>query len=164
MLVLQDCPGEPLITALEKGPVAVADCITVAQGIARGLAFIHANNIIHKDINPSNLVYDARTGGVRIIDFGIASSLAYSALKPETADVFEGTLHYIAPEQTGPMNGSTDFRCDFYSLGATLYHLLTGAPPLKRAIRWKWFITTSPPTRFHRLSATPGFQRRCPGS
>ena len=131
VLVLEDCPGVPLIAALENGPLPVTECIVVALGIARGLAFIHANNIIHKDINPSNVIYDARTGAVRIIDFGIASSLVYSTLNSGASEVIEGTLHYIAPEQTGRMNRSTDYRCDFYSLGATLYHLLTGEPPFE---------------------------------
>ncbi|HEY9641711.1 MAG TPA: AAA family ATPase, partial [Coleofasciculaceae cyanobacterium] len=78
-----------------------------------------------KDINPSNIVVNPETQQLKIIDFGISTSLPRETLTLKHPTVLEGTLAYMSPEQTGRMNRSLDYRTDFYSLGATLYHLLT---------------------------------------
>lgn len=97
--------------------------------IAKALSQIHAENLIHKDINPSNIVLNPATGTLKIIDFGIASQLTRENPTLKNPNVLEGTLTYISPEQTGRMNRSLDYRTDFYSLGATLYEMLTGKRP-----------------------------------
>ncbi len=97
--------------------------------IADLLGAIHAGNIIHKDINPSNIVYNPTTGQVKIIDFGISTVLSRENPTLSNPNVLEGTLAYMSPEQTGRMNREIDYRTDFYSLGATFYELLTGRLP-----------------------------------
>ncbi len=85
---------------------------------------IHTANIIHKDINPSNIVYNLATKELKIIDFGLATFLPKENPKLKNPKVLEGTLAYISPEQTGRINRSLDSRTDFYSLGVTFYELL----------------------------------------
>ena len=70
----------------------------------------------------------ADTGRCKLIDFGIATRLRSEESKFAGAAALEGTLAYIAPEQTGRMNRSLDYRADLYSLGVTLYELFTGSP------------------------------------
>lgn len=129
VLVLEHCDGIALSECLAENQLGLREAIKIAESIAQGLAYIHSRSIIHKDINPSNIIYNRHSGEIKIVDFGIASSLAYSTLKSEAPGTIEGTLGYLSPEQTGRMNRSVDYRSDFYSLGATLYHLLTGDPP-----------------------------------
>ncbi|HEY9302029.1 MAG TPA: AAA family ATPase, partial [Phormidium sp.] len=92
---------------------------------------IHKANIIHKDINPSNIVYNPQTKQLKIIDFGISTQLTRETPILKNPNVLEGTLAYISPEQTGRMNRALDYRTDFYSLGVTFYELLTGKLPFE---------------------------------
>jgi predicted ATPase/serine phosphatase RsbU (regulator of sigma subunit)/tRNA A-37 threonylcarbamoyl transferase component Bud32 len=103
----------------------------IALQTAEILAAIHAANVIHKDINPANIVLHPETGQLKLIDFGIASVLSRENPTLKNPNVLEGTLAYISPEQTGRMNRTLDYRTDFYSLGVTFYELLTGQLPFK---------------------------------
>ncbi|MDY7014115.1 MAG: serine/threonine-protein kinase PknK, partial [Cyanobacteriota bacterium] len=103
--------------------------LSVAIPVTRSLGRIHAANIVHKDINPSNIVFNPKTQQLKIIDFGIATQLSRENPNPSHPNVLEGTLAYLSPEQTGRMNRSLDYRTDFYSLGVTFYELLTGQLP-----------------------------------
>jgi predicted ATPase/signal transduction histidine kinase/CheY-like chemotaxis protein/HPt (histidine-containing phosphotransfer) domain-containing protein len=86
---------------------------------------IHQAGIIHKDINPSNIIYNNTTGYVGIIDFEDASTLSIEKASYDK-NLFVGTLDYISPEQTGRMNRTIDYRTDYYSLGATFYEIFSG--------------------------------------
>ena len=99
--------------------------LQTALELAEALAAVHAAGIIHKDVKPANILRCA-DGRVRLTDFSHASLLARETALPGK---IEGTLAYISPEQTGRMNRSVDRRTDLYSLGATLYELLSGKPP-----------------------------------
>lgn len=101
----------------------------LATEITQTLGEIHSANIIHKDLNPSNIIFNPQTQELKIIDFGISSQLNRENLTLKNADVLEGTLAYMSPEQTGRMNHSLDYRTDFYSLGITFYELLTKQLP-----------------------------------
>src|SRR5919202_1419003 len=103
--------------------------LSIAIKTAESLGHIHAANIIHKDINPSNIVYNPETGQVKIIDFGISTQLTRENPTLKNPNVLEGTITYMSPEQTGGMNRTLDYRTDFYSLGITFYELLTGKVP-----------------------------------
>jgi len=93
------------------------------------LGKIHAANVIHKDINPGNIVFNPDTGVVKIIDFGIATQFNHTNPTFKSPHVLEGTLAYLSPEQTRRLNRFLDYRTDFYSLGVTFYELLTGHLP-----------------------------------
>src|SRR4028119_548209 len=105
--------------------------LKIAIKITEILGQIHSSNIIHKDINPSNIVFNPETGILKIIDFGISTQLSRENPTLKNPNVLEGTLAYMSPEQTGRMNRSLDYRTDFYSLGVTFYALLTGQLPFE---------------------------------
>lgn len=86
---------------------------------------IHTRKVVHKDINPSNILINEATGELKLIDFGNATKLSKEKAIASSEIVIEGTLAYISPEQTGRMNRVVDYRSDYYSLGATFYELLT---------------------------------------
>ncbi|WP_223280249.1 AAA family ATPase [Nostoc sp. PA-18-2419] len=110
-------------------PMPVSTFLLLAVKLTQILGEIHAANIIHKDINPGNIVLNPNTGVVKIIDFGIATQFNRSNPTFTSPHVLEGTLAYLSPEQTGRMNRLLDYRTDFYSLGVTFYQLLTGHLP-----------------------------------
>jgi predicted ATPase/signal transduction histidine kinase len=128
LLVMEDFGGQSLSSELEKGPLPIPLFLDYAIKIADALGHIHKSGVIHKDLKPSNLVHNASTGRVCIIDFSIASRLSREKQRV-VGYVREGSLQYISPEQTGRMNRPVDYRTDFYSLGVSFYELLTGRLP-----------------------------------
>jgi predicted ATPase/class 3 adenylate cyclase/GAF domain-containing protein/tRNA A-37 threonylcarbamoyl transferase component Bud32 len=93
------------------------------------LGNLHRRRVIHRDIKPGNILFNPESEEVRLIDFGIATRLSSDLQAPVQPDQLEGTLDYMAPEQTGRMNRPTDYRADYYALGVTFYELLTGRLP-----------------------------------
>ncbi len=130
-IVMEYYDGITLAEYIRKHSISVKEFLYIAQKIVRGLADIHEAGIIHKDINPSNIIYDPRARKVTIIDFGLATEFSYE--RPQELDLnsFQGTLHYVSPEQTGRMNRSVDLRTDFYSLGVTFFEMLCGRRPFE---------------------------------
>ncbi len=132
LMVLEDFGGQALNLFLKaRQHLTLAEFLSIAIKITESLAQIHAANIIHKDINPSTIVLNATTGQLKLIDFGIATKLSRENPTVRHPNVLEGTLAYMSPEQTGRMNRSLDYRTDFYSLGVTLYELLTHQLPFE---------------------------------
>ena len=107
----------------------IANFLDIAIKIASALDEIHRNKIIHKDIKPDNILINLDTKEIKIIDFSISTILPKEIRFLINPDVLEGTLAYISPEQTGRMNRGIDYRTDYYSLGITLFELLTGKLP-----------------------------------
>lgn len=131
-LVLQWIPGEPLTSWSVRGVDQVQEGLRIAIEVAGILDRVHGEGIIHGDINPSNLIHESVEQGVTLIDFGLATRFDRK-LSSDDAAVLGGTLRFIAPEQTGRIDRTVDHRTDLYSLGATLYHLFSGAPPFDLA-------------------------------
>jgi PAS domain S-box-containing protein len=129
VMFLEDFGGQSLATLKQQHPSTLEDFLEIAIKITTVLGEIHAANIIHKDINPSNIIYNPQTQQLKIIDFGISTRLSRENPTLKNLNSLEGTLAYISPEQTGRMNRSLDYRTDFYSLGVTFYELLTGQLP-----------------------------------
>ncbi len=129
-IVLEDFGGDSLKQLMEQRPL-VKEFLPFAIKIADSLGNIHAANIIHKDINPSNIVANSTTQQLKIIDFGIASRLSRENPILKNPEQLEGTLAYLSPEQTGRINRCIDYRTDLYSLGVTFYEMLTGELPFK---------------------------------
>ncbi len=113
--------------------MSIAAACEVARQTAMGLSHAHEKGIVHRDIKPSNLMLDTE-GQVKILDFGLAQVGIWDRGSAEITTVGQlmGTLDYMAPEQA-ERSGSVDYRADLYSLGATLFRLLTGRPPLAAA-------------------------------
>jgi PAS domain S-box-containing protein len=128
-MILEDFGGSSLKMLMNERSFTLAEFLYIAIQIADSLGHIHAANIIHKDINPSNIVFNPETGQLKLIDFGLASRLTCSNPTLKNPNILEGTLAYMSPEQTGRMNRSLDYRTDFYSLGVTFYELLTKQLP-----------------------------------
>lgn len=125
-LILEDFDGISLDKSNLIGKLNLNSFLKIAKNITQVLKIIHDNGIIHKDLNPSNIIIKANTLDVQIIDFDLATTFAFEHLDFEHHSKIVGTLEYISPEQTGRMNRIVDYRTDFYSLGATFYYLLSG--------------------------------------
>ncbi|WP_197047408.1 AAA family ATPase [Planktothrix serta] len=131
MMILEDFGGESLTQLRLAGQLSLIEFLQLAIAITKILGQIHGFNIIHKDINPSNIILNRQTGIVKLVDFGIASVLSQEKLTFISPNTLEGTLAYLSPEQTGRMNRTIDYRSDFYALGVSFYELLTGQLPFE---------------------------------
>lgn len=109
----------------EKGPLAVAEACRAVRLAALGLHHAHEHGLVHRDVKPSNLMV-ARDGQVKVLDLGLALSL--DGVEPDEGGALLGTFDYVSPEQIAAP-AAVDRRADVYGLGATLWHLLAGAPP-----------------------------------
>ena len=128
-IIFEDIGAESLDILMDDKKFTLNEFLAIAIKTVESLGEIHAQNIIHKDINPSNIVFNPETGQLQIIDFGIFTILPHENPALKNPEVIEGTLSYISPEQTGRMNRAIDYRTDFYSLGATFYELLLQKTP-----------------------------------
>ena len=108
----------------EKGKLSVKEAVGIALQIANGLEAAHSNHIIHRDIKPQNILI-ARDGTAKVTDFGIAKAASSNTI---TANAM-GSVHYISPEQA--RGGYSDEKSDIYSLGVTMYEMLSGTLPFK---------------------------------
>jgi serine/threonine protein kinase len=168
-LVLEDPAGEPLSRLLEALTVKRAGSamrlaepamelglfLLLAVGLAAALGEMHRHGIIHKNVKPANVFVNVETGQVWLTGFGIASRLPRERQEPEPPETITGTLAYMAPEQTGRMNRSIDSRSDLYSLGVTLYQMLTGSLPFSATDPMEWVhchVARQPLTPLERVS------------
>jgi serine/threonine-protein kinase len=135
-LVMDFVPGqdlkEKLTTALGQGhPLTERQILAWADQLCDALVYMHTQDppVLHRDIKPSNIKITP-AGRVKLVDFGLVKTLSPDDQRTITVVQGRGTVQYIPLEQYGGDTGHTDVRSDIYSLGATLYHLLTGQPPL----------------------------------
>jgi PAS domain S-box-containing protein len=161
VIILEDFGGESLEQWMHKRPdifcpMPLSTFLGLAIAVCDILGRIHAANVIHKDINPGNIVFNLETGVVKIIDFGIATQFNRTNPTFKSPHVLEGTLAYLSPEQTGRMNRMLDYRTDFYSLGVTFYELLTGQLPFptQDILELVHCHIAKPPIPVHELNAT----------
>jgi PAS domain S-box-containing protein len=137
VLLLEDPGGEPLDRLLGQ-PMEVGRFLRLATGLSAAVRQLHELGLIHKDIKPAHVLVDVATGQVWLTGFGIASRLPRERQSPAPPELVAGTPAYMAPEQTGRMNRSIDSRSDLYSLGVTLYEMLTGALPFMASDPMEW--------------------------
>ncbi len=131
-MIQEDAGGlalDKFLRTQPQGILALDDFFEIALQLCAALEAVHRQGVIHKDINPSNLVWNAERRLLQLIDFGIACELPQESQGIVHPHALEGTLRYMAPEQTGRMNRRVDYRADFYALGATFHELLAGQPP-----------------------------------
>lgn len=132
-LVLEDFAGRPLAESIGP-PFNLAVFLRRAIDIATIVADIHDRGVVHRDIKPDNVLIEQTTGAMRLTGFGIASI----GLESQGDLRVQGSLAYMAPEQTGRLHRVIDGRTDLYSLGVTLYQLLTGVLPFEAHDAPEW--------------------------
>jgi PAS domain S-box-containing protein len=140
ILILMDPGGEPLDLVMERvqgQPLDLIRALRIAIGLSTTLGHVHRRGLIHKDIKPANALVDNNCD-VCLTGFGIASQLPHERQAPAPPEIIAGTLAYMAPEQTGRMNRSIGTRSDLYSLGVTLYEMLTGTLPFVASDPLEW--------------------------
>ncbi|WP_103667117.1 ATP-binding sensor histidine kinase [Pseudanabaena sp. BC1403] len=130
-ITFEDFGGESLRILKSSRTFSLAEILAIAVQVAGILSEIHGANVIHKDINPSNIIFNPRTSQVKIIDFSISNILLRENPTIRNPNTLEGTLAYMSPEQTGRMNRTLDNRSDLYSLGVTLYELICDRLPFE---------------------------------
>ena len=108
----------------KKGPLPVKEAVSIAIQVSQGIEAAHNNHIIHRDIKPQNIMI-SREGKVKVTDFGIARAASTNTINSNAM----GSVHYISPEQA--RGGYIDEKSDIYSLGITLYELITGKVPFE---------------------------------
>ena len=130
-LVMEDWGGVALSSYLQQQPLTPVEVLEIAHQLADILHDLGQHRVVHKDLKPANILIQPESQQVKLIDFSIASLLPKETQEIQSANTLEGTLAYLAPEQTGRMNRGIDYRTDFYALGVTLYQLLSGQLPFE---------------------------------
>jgi tRNA A-37 threonylcarbamoyl transferase component Bud32 len=126
-IVMELVAGESLAARIEReGPLPEREAVAITADVADALFHAHQQGVVHRDVKPGNVLLGA-DGRTRLVDFGIAHSLAASTERLTTAGTVIGTLHAMAPEQL--VGGPITPRTDLYGLGAVLLEALTGRPP-----------------------------------
>jgi predicted ATPase/signal transduction histidine kinase/ActR/RegA family two-component response regulator len=134
MLVLDDFNAQSVARQCREERFNLKQILALALRVTAILGEVHDHDIIHCDINPSNILFNRDTGDVKLADFGWSVRATRDALagadeQPRAEQDQGGTLAYMSPEQTGRLDRRIDHRTDFYSLGVTLYELCTGRLP-----------------------------------
>ena len=137
LLLLEDPGGEPLARLL-GAPMELRHFLRLALSVARVLDKVHRRCPVHKDLKPAHILLNCADGQVRLTGLGIASRVPHERQAPEPPETIAGTLAYMAPEQTGRMNRSINSRSDLYSLGVTLYQMLSDALPFTATDPMEW--------------------------
>ncbi|MDI1447274.1 AAA family ATPase [Polyangium sp. 6x1] len=129
-LVLED-PGFQSVDQVlaKKGRLPLSAGLRFGRCLARVLEGVHAAGVMHKDVKPQNVLVDDTCEQITLLDFGIASLLSQEATEASIPEALDGTLAYISPEQTGRTARALDTRTDLYSLGVTLFEVLSGRRP-----------------------------------
>ena len=122
-IVMELIEGITLKHYIEKrGQLTPKEAVSIAVQVACGLEAAHKNHIVHRDIKPQNIII-SRDGKVKVTDFGIARAASSNTISSAAM----GSVHYTSPEQA--RGGYSDFKSDIYSLGITLYEMVTGRVP-----------------------------------
>lgn len=125
-IVMEYIEGITLKRYIErKGKLGVKESVSIAIQVAQGIEAAHNNHIIHRDIKPQNILI-SKEGKVKVTDFGIARAASANTINSNAA---MGSVHYISPEQA--RGGFVDEKSDIYSLGVTLYEMITGRVPFE---------------------------------
>ncbi len=156
-LVMRFIEGESLASRIAReGPISEAQVVAWARQLLDALDYCHSQGVLHRDIKPQNIIIRA-DGQAVFVDFGLVK--LWNPDDPYTRTVMRGmgTPEYAPPEQYGTRSQHTDPRSDIYSLGATLYHALTGQLPLSATDRMATPEQFMPPGRLTQ-GVSPGVE------
>ncbi len=145
-LVLPDDGGRTLRQVIDAGNLPVRRALHLAAGIAAGIVELHRHDIVHRAIEPANVMVSEDGAAAQIIDLGAATVVPRQQAALLAGDATRGSLPYTSPEQTGRTSRPVDYRTDLYSLGVTLFEMLTGRTP---------FTSTEPLELIHDHLAAP---------
>ena len=137
-LLLLESRTTSTLDSLLSEPLPLGNFLRLAPAIAHAISRLHERGLVHKDIKPANILLDPLTDQIWLTGFGIASRLPRERQAPEPPEFIAGSLAYMAPEQTGRMNRSIDWRSDLYALGVTFYQMLTGTLPFAATDPMEW--------------------------
>jgi serine/threonine protein kinase len=126
VMIMELVPGASLSAVLQGGPVDAQRATAYARQVLAALGYAHARGVVHRDIKPSNIIVTPG-GEVKVTDFGIAHRTGVERLTQ--AGTALGSVHYMSPEQI--QGAECDARSDIYSVGVTMYEMLTGVPPFR---------------------------------
>ncbi|GAA6623708.1 AAA family ATPase [Scytonema sp. NUACC26] len=129
ILVMEDFGSMSLEQYGKQHALDLTEVLAIALQLTEILHHLCQYRVVHKDIKPANILIHPDSKQIKLIDFSIASLLPRETQEIQSPNILEGTLAYLAPEQTGRMNRGIDYRADFYALGITLYQLLSGQLP-----------------------------------
>ncbi|HSV44233.1 MAG TPA: serine/threonine-protein kinase, partial [Ramlibacter sp.] len=129
VIAFEDQGGIPLPLALPRMGFDLPQVLSLALRLARIVAAMHRRGVLHQNINPANILLCEPQQEPLLIDFRLATTFAEGQPGFIHHRDIQGTLAYLAPEQTGRTGRAVDQRADLYSLGATLYEMATGQPP-----------------------------------
>ncbi|WP_394839485.1 AAA family ATPase [Pendulispora rubella] len=140
-LVLEDFGATSLDKLAAERAFSLEQTLRIVAQVCSALDAIHGAQIVHNDVKPANIVFCPQSGEAKLIDFGASTTLTTPVSSDANQQVpleREFTLAYISPEQTGCMNRAIDHRTDLYSLGVTLYELLTHRVPFLGSDALEW--------------------------
>jgi PAS domain S-box-containing protein len=124
IIEFEDFQGISLKKVLQDQRFSIDTALEWAVKLVTAVGQIHAAGIVHKDINPTNVLVNLDTGQLKLIDLAFATALSSQNPLLHAPHVLEGRLAYLSPEQTGRMDRKVDYRTDFYSLGVILYEMI----------------------------------------
>lgn len=127
-IAMEYIEGESLAKRLRRKPLLLQDSLQIVSDVARAIAYLHSQEIVHLDLKPSNILID-REGKPYVTDFGLARGLG-TRRGGKNLDTASGTPCYMAPEQARSDEWEIGPLSDVYGIGTILYELLTGRPPL----------------------------------
>jgi AAA ATPase domain/Protein kinase domain len=151
-------PGGNLLDEQLGRPMEVPQFLRVAISIAVSLGRLHARGLIHRGLKPAHICVDLASGTARLIGIYMAPRVPAGRSIPAPPESADPILAYMAPEQTGRMNRSTDSRSDLYAYGVILYQLITGALPFTAKDPMEWIhchLAIQPTAPEHRRKGVP---------
>jgi serine/threonine-protein kinase len=128
VMIMEYVDGVTLSSRLQQGPISAGETVKYVDQVLNALSYAHQLGIVHRDIKPGNMMLTS-DGTVKLMDFGIARSGTDRSLT--TSGTTLGSLNYMAPEQI--KGDPTDARSDIYSLGVSMYEMVTGMLPFEAA-------------------------------
>lgn len=131
VLILEGVEGSLLRSYLNTEQIEISDFLVLALQLVDIVAELHQRKIIHKEIKPANIIINPEKLTLKLIDLSASTKLSEETFDYQTLNNFEDSLSYISPEQTGRINRPVDYRTDFYSLGITLFQMLTNQLPFQ---------------------------------